>query len=185
MGFVVGDVLLFPGSMMFRHLALYIGDGYVVHFWSDTLGKRSIRIDSVAKVRRASGAPERWTEELDEWMGLEAFPQNVMLERAGSRLGDEGYSILTNNCEHFVTWVRYGQKRSPQISSHVRQAADITVMLVGGVVVAAVQVAAPFRNLSTLRKWQAAGAGISVVVAAIGGSAASYYGQDRGISMMQ
>ncbi|KAE8984574.1 hypothetical protein PR001_g22584 [Phytophthora rubi] len=143
MGFVVGDVLLFPGSMMVRHLALYIGDGNVIHFWSETQGRRSIRVDSVAKVGRVSGAPERWAEELDEWMGLEAFPLNVMLERAGSRLGDEGYCFLTNNCEHFVTWVRYGQKRSPQISSCVRQ---VAVVLVGGVVVVAdVQVAAPFR----------------------------------------
>ncbi|MNF00551.1 NC domain protein [compost metagenome] len=35
--------------------------------------------------------------------------------RARSRLGEDDYRLLTNNCEHFCTWCLYGEGRSEQV----------------------------------------------------------------------
>mmetsp|Transcript_57604 Transcript_57604/g.136966 ORF Transcript_57604/g.136966 Transcript_57604/m.136966 type:complete len:418 (-) Transcript_57604:160-1413(-) len=40
------------------------------------------------------------------------------LERARSRIGEEEYNIVTNNCEHFATWCLGGSGRSMQVWSH-------------------------------------------------------------------
>lgn len=43
------------------------------------------------------------------------------VERARSRLGEENYSLLSNNCEHFAIWCKTGVSRSYQ----VRRAAEL------------------------------------------------------------
>lgn len=39
------------------------------------------------------------------------------IKRAKSRLGEEKYNILTNNCEHFVVWCKTGITNSDQVRS--------------------------------------------------------------------
>ena len=46
---------------------------------------------------------------------LKKFSAKKIVERARARLGETGYDILHNNCEHFVYECVFGQKRSPQI----------------------------------------------------------------------
>ena len=36
------------------------------------------------------------------------YPKEVVMLRALSRLGEEKYHLITNNCEHFVRWCRSG-----------------------------------------------------------------------------
>ncbi|MGG1947245.1 lecithin retinol acyltransferase family protein [Trinickia sp. NRRL B-1857] len=38
-----------------------------------------------------------------------------VVARAQSRLGEDRYRILTNNCEHFCTWCVQGFARSEQV----------------------------------------------------------------------
>jgi hypothetical protein len=40
---------------------------------------------------------------------------DVTLQRAESRLGDTGYHLVTNNCEHFATWCCTGRPASEQV----------------------------------------------------------------------
>jgi hypothetical protein len=40
--------------------------------------------------------------------------------RARSRLGENHYHLLTNNCEHFCTWCLLGQARSEQVETCLR-----------------------------------------------------------------
>uniref|UniRef100_A0A0K0EUZ5 LRAT domain-containing protein n=1 Tax=Strongyloides venezuelensis TaxID=75913 RepID=A0A0K0EUZ5_STRVS len=42
------------------------------------------------------------------------FPKVVIIERAKRRVGETEYDILTNNCEHFAKWARYGLSISKQ-----------------------------------------------------------------------
>ena len=42
------------------------------------------------------------------------FPPVIIVDRAKSRLGEKGYNILFDNCEHFTTYCRNGVKRSEQ-----------------------------------------------------------------------
>lgn len=36
------------------------------------------------------------------------------VQRAISRVGENAYNVLTNNCEHFKNWVHYGKSHSKQ-----------------------------------------------------------------------
>lgn len=44
----------------------------------------------------------------------EKFPPEEAVSRAEARLGEGGYNILHNNCEHFVYEVIFGKKLSTQ-----------------------------------------------------------------------
>jgi hypothetical protein len=44
-----------------------------------------------------------------------ALEAQDIVNRARSRLGENRYRLLTNNCEHFSEWSRFGTSRSPQI----------------------------------------------------------------------
>jgi hypothetical protein len=42
-----------------------------------------------------------------------------VVRRARSRLGEDRYHVLTNNCEHFCEWCVHGQNRSYQVDTLV------------------------------------------------------------------
>ncbi|KAF2978525.1 hypothetical protein EK904_011291 [Melospiza melodia maxima] len=45
------------------------------------------------------------------------FPVKEIIQRAEQRIGEElTYDVLTSNCEHFVTMLRYGEGFSDQVS---------------------------------------------------------------------
>jgi hypothetical protein len=44
-----------------------------------------------------------------------AFEPTKVIERARSRLGENQYRLLSNNCEHFVEWCLYDVQRSFQV----------------------------------------------------------------------
>ena len=57
-------------------------------------------------------------------------PDCVMM-RAESRLGEAGYGIFTNNCEHFARWCQTGRHESPQVRSLLRTAALCCASMAG------------------------------------------------------
>ncbi|MEC7652444.1 MAG: lecithin retinol acyltransferase family protein, partial [Cyanobacteriota bacterium] len=52
----------------------------------------------------------------------DASPDGVTLRRAMSRIGEQNYNLLFNNCEHFATWCKTGRHRSGQIDSVLERA---------------------------------------------------------------
>ena len=40
----------------------------------------------------------------------------IVVQRAESRLGEQRYDLLTNNCEHFATWCKTGRQESEQLA---------------------------------------------------------------------
>ena len=44
------------------------------------------------------------------------YSKEEIVKRAKSNLGEQGYNILLKNCEHFVTWCRYGKEISQQVN---------------------------------------------------------------------
>ena len=52
----------------------------------------------------------------------DASPAGVTLRRAMSRLGEQNYNLLFNNCEHFATWCKTGRHRSEQVDSVIDRA---------------------------------------------------------------
>jgi len=75
-------------------------------------GLRRGPVEEVALLRFSRGRPV-WirTGELG-WMS-----RPDVARRARSRLGENRYHILTNNCEHFCEWCVRGEHRSYQVDS--------------------------------------------------------------------
>lgn len=44
-----------------------------------------------------------------------AYLPDLVIQRAESRIGEQQYQLLTNNCEHFANWCKTGQSESQQL----------------------------------------------------------------------
>ena len=95
---------------LFNHHGIDLGDGSVAHYLEGREILRSSREDF------SQGQP------LSVIHHAEASPVGVTLRRAMSRIGEQNYNLLFNNCEHFATWCKTGRHRSGQIDSALERA---------------------------------------------------------------
>lgn len=95
---------------LYSHHGIYVGHGYVVHFTGAKrdLAAATIRYDLV-EAFRADGAVE-----IVEY--VKAHGVEMVLQRALSRIGESGYHLFANNCEHFARWCKTGEAFSEQVS---------------------------------------------------------------------
>ena len=56
---------------------------------------------------------------------LKRFSAEEVIKRAFTRLGENWYDILKNNCEHFVTWSMCGLKVSLQVEQWYLTAREV------------------------------------------------------------
>ncbi len=49
------------------------------------------------------------------------YPSHEVVRRARSRLNEDRYRLLTNNCEHFSAWCLCGESRSKQVQAWLAQ----------------------------------------------------------------
>ncbi len=92
------------------HHGLYAGNGRVLQYGGySRLGRRA-PVEEVTLAQFAGG------REVSVKAGEPAcFSGPEIVARARSRLAEDRYHLLTNNCEHFVTWCRTGTARSRQV----------------------------------------------------------------------
>ena len=92
------------------HHGIYVGNGKVVHYAGLAGSLHSGPVEEISIARFAAGH-ETWMKPTisAKFIGEDA------VQRARSRLGENRYRVLTNNCEHFCTWCLYGESRSEQI----------------------------------------------------------------------
>lgn len=83
---------------------------YTRFFAAQTEAERALRAASLA-VGRALDAARGIAQPLD---AADVSPDAVVA-RAESRLGEVGFDVWLNNCEHFATWCRTGISNSAQI----------------------------------------------------------------------
>ena len=95
---------------LYSHHGIYVGDGKVVHYRGLTRGLRAGPVEEVSLAEFAHGRPVRVRPH-----GNARFERDVVVARARSRLGEDRYRILSNNCEHFCEWCVHGSNRSRQI----------------------------------------------------------------------
>jgi hypothetical protein len=99
----------------FVHHGIYLGEGKVIHCGavSRFLPRGPVEEVSLRYFSRGrrvwvrSGAPVRFS------------PQEIV-KRARSRLGEDQYHVLRNNCEHLCEWCLRGKQRSYQVERLMR-----------------------------------------------------------------
>jgi hypothetical protein len=126
--FSLGAHLVTP-RRWYTHHGIYVGTGQVVHYQglSSSLRRRPIAKVSLAEFAR--GNPVRVRGDA----GV-AYSAVEVVDRACSRLGEDSYDILRNNCEHFCSWCLIGAARSLQVDrllSSSRMAAISIQVLIG------------------------------------------------------
>jgi len=94
----------------FTHHGIYAGDGKVIHYGSlgESLRRRPVEMVSV----------ERFAHQHAVWIRAPrtAGPDgDTVVRRARSRIGENRYSLFSNNCEHFCEWCMHGEQRSYQV----------------------------------------------------------------------
>lgn len=130
-----GDhIYYFRGGGTYSHHGIDCGDGTVVHFetspWQKLAG--GLRSGELPQVARTSLEEFALGHSVDEILVRDYDVRQIdhartTLERAESRLGEEGYSVFNNNCEHFAVWCKTGMAESSQVNAH-RKAAESVVL---------------------------------------------------------
>lgn len=93
---------------LYEHHGIDCGDRTVIHYRkpSEIIERTSIDIFSKGKKIYLRDYPIRY------------IPDTV-LNRAESRLGEQQYNLLFNNCEHFATWCVTGVSKSQQVENFI------------------------------------------------------------------
>ncbi|SBW00711.1 putative Cell wall-associated hydrolases (Invasion-associated proteins) [uncultured delta proteobacterium] len=89
----------------YAHHGIYAGDGKVLHYLDD----RGICECSLEEF--AGGMPTVAVT----YLILDTFSPDEIVRRAYSRMGESGYSLVFQNCEHFATWCACGLEHSGQV----------------------------------------------------------------------
>jgi hypothetical protein len=107
--FPLGAHIVTP-RLWYTHHGIYVGAGQVVHYAGLSSSLRRGPVTKVSLAEFAHGRPVRMHDESHvAYSGLE------VAARACSRLGEDTYDVLRNNCEHFCSWCLIGAARSPQV----------------------------------------------------------------------
>ena len=136
-----GDVIG-VSRRLYEHYGIYVGAGRVIHYageggdFGDRISIHETRIDNFlkdgedyfvvsftpsfpVKIRSETsflfhGVMDYYSEKFQrqEW---NVFSPEETVQRAYSRLGEEKYSLISNNCEHFAIWCKTGRAQSSQV----------------------------------------------------------------------
>src|SRR5690554_493914 len=120
--FQLGDHLV-TQRFGYTHHGIYAGEERVIHYagFSKAFKKDRVEITSLEEFSR--GRKIRVQPHKD----ARYSPQDIV-ERARSRVGEDSYNFVFNNCEHFVYWCITGKEKSRQVRS-----AATNGIVVGGI----------------------------------------------------
>jgi len=95
---------------LYTHHGIDVGNGRIIHFSGEVGRKRNAAVVLATRSEFAAGGDI----EVVSYASSDSADQVV--NRARSRLGESGYDLFGNNCEHFARWCKTGQKRSEQVA---------------------------------------------------------------------
>jgi hypothetical protein len=87
---------------IYEHYGIYMGNGNVIHRTNN--GVQGSTLDEFCK-----DSPHYFVEPSSD-------PEKTA-RRAVSRFGEEGYDLVSNNCEHFARWCQEGVENSVQVDN--------------------------------------------------------------------
>jgi hypothetical protein len=94
----------------YTHHGVYVGDGQVVHYSGLSGSWQCGPVEEVSVARFSAGREVRIIGH-----PTSVFSSEEIARRARSRLGENDYRLLTNNCEHFCNWCSTGVSHSRQV----------------------------------------------------------------------
>lgn len=97
-------------SGIYQHHGIDIGDGSVIHYRkpSEIIEQTSFETFSKGNKVYVRKYPD----------GFSFIPE-VVVKRSFSRLGENKYNLLFNNCEHFASWCKIGISESKQVKDFI------------------------------------------------------------------
>jgi Lecithin retinol acyltransferase len=98
----------------YLHHGIYVGGGNVVHYAGYVNGLIRRPVEEVKLARFRAGR--------SLWLATKSksdFDRSEVIQRARSRIDENRYRLLTNNCEHFCEWCLNGEQRSYQVEALV------------------------------------------------------------------
>jgi len=96
----------------YSHHGIYVGRGRVIHYAGWCRLRIHGPIEEVTLAEFAAAAPLACVPH-----AAARFEAADVVARARSRLGEDAYDLLTNNCEHFCNWCIEGRAFSAQVES--------------------------------------------------------------------
>jgi hypothetical protein len=94
----------------YTHHGVYAGRDRVIHYSGLSGCWQCGPVEEVSLLRFAGGREVRIVQDSDS-----PYRPQEIVRRARSRLGENDYRLLTNNCEHFCNWCRSGVSHSAQV----------------------------------------------------------------------
>ncbi|XP_054840689.1 phospholipase A and acyltransferase 3-like [Eublepharis macularius] len=137
-----------PGDLIeisrtfYQHWAIYIGNGNVIHLapesevagayvsclWSVVTDKAVVKKDPLWKVV----GEDKYQINNKYDRRYTALPEHEIIFRAKAEVGRVmDYSVFSQNCEHFVTGLRYGIPDSDQVTDGIKLGGAAIVSLAG------------------------------------------------------
>jgi hypothetical protein len=113
-----GDHLV-SSRLGYDHHSVYVRGNTVIHYsgFADGIGSDgTISLATLEEFRNGSDVQVK-----PHPPG--SFNRQTIVERAYSRLGENWYNVLLNNCEHFANWCVRGIHSSPQVNALIGKAA--------------------------------------------------------------
>ncbi|MEM9541368.1 MAG: lecithin retinol acyltransferase family protein [Cyanobacteria bacterium P01_E01_bin.42] len=108
-----GDQIYVPREFfdregIYQHHGIDCGDGTAIHYRkpSETIERTSLATFARGNLIRI------------KYYSTSFIPDTVV-RRAESRLGEQRYNLLFNNCEHFATWCKIGVSESQQVRNFI------------------------------------------------------------------
>jgi hypothetical protein len=101
---------LFKLEGLYEHHGIDCGDGSVIHYRKPS---EIIEQTSIETFSRGHLVYQQ------EYSAKFFFLPEIVIQRAESRLGENKYNLLFNNCEHFATWCKTGISESKQIKEFI------------------------------------------------------------------
>jgi cell wall-associated NlpC family hydrolase len=134
--FKKGDVIL-TDRVFYQHYGIYAGNGRVIHYAAkngDFGGDIRVRETNLEKFAKEGKCKPAFGGA--NFIGAKRFSREEVVSRARSRVGEENYNLVFNNCEHFALWCKYGTSKSVQVEK------ALTAAIVLGTVAIAAHLAA-------------------------------------------
>jgi hypothetical protein len=94
----------------YTHHGMYVGHDRVVHYSGLSGFWQGGPVEEVSLSRFAVGRPVQIVDH-----DRSPYSPEEIVRRARSRIGENDYRLLTNNCEHFCNWCLCGVSCSAQV----------------------------------------------------------------------